>query len=89
MSWTGTLRDDIAALGGLPAEREEELFFGMFVLGLALEEAMAYIRAEVPIVTYVRACDRSWTVEQVVAAWEAGIPADYVHALGSVPEGAS
>lgn len=86
MVWTGTLRGDLEALGGIPAEREDELFYGMFVLDLSVEDAVAYIKADVPIITYVAACDRSWTVEEVMTAWNAGVPTDYVRVLGPVPQ---
>lgn len=82
MDWTGTLVDDLARLGGIPDDREEELLYGMFVLNLTVDDAVAYIRGDVPIVTYVAHCDRSWTVERVTAAWEAGLPVEYVRAMG-------
>lgn len=89
MEWTGTLVDDLARLGGIPEDREEELLYGMFVLNLSVDDAVAYIRADIPIVSYVSVCDRSWTIEQVADAWKAGIPAEYVSALGRSSEKAS
>lgn len=86
MDWTGTLVDDLARLGGIPDDREEELLYGMFVLNLSVDDAVSYIRADIPIVSYVANCDRSWTVQRVTDAWEAGIPADYVAALGRSEE---
>lgn len=83
MNFTGTLVDDLDALGGIPVASESELLYGKFVLDLSTEDAVAYINAGVPIVAYVALCDRSWTMEQVVAAWEAGIPADYVESMGA------
>ncbi len=83
MVWTGTLRDDLEALGGIPEAREEELFYGMFVLNLSVDDAVSYIHADIPIISYVANCDRSWTVEQVTAAWKAGLPTEYTRAMGA------
>lgn len=83
MAWTGTLRDDLEALGGVPDDREEELLYGILVLNLSMDDAVAYIRADIPIISYVANCDRSWTVEQVTAAWEAGLPIEYTRAMGA------
>lgn len=83
MEWTGTLVDDLARLGGIPGDREEELLYGMFVLNLSMDDAVSYIRADIPIVSYVANCDRSWTVEQVTAAWKAGLPTEYTRVMGA------
>ncbi len=83
MEWTGTLVDDLARLGGIPDDREEELLYGIFVLNLSTDDAVSYIRADIPIVSYVANCDRSWTVEQVTAAWKAGLPVEYTRAMGA------
>lgn len=83
MEWTGTLVDDLARLGGIPDDREEELLYGMFVLNLSVDDAVSYIRADIPIVSYVANCDRSWTVEQVAAAWKAGLPVEFTRAMGA------